>query len=179
MRSDHRHTTKQRYGVLKVSKNTDVPLLEIEDNDRSTDTWRPRWRPPQHTPRWRGSRSLSSWLWWSSLCGTEHPQQQQDPHTAGDRASVASIRCSWWEMLILRNVVFVLNFQKVIRREIIYIKFIHWCTMAANLRGWNVTDFICDCVRTSFCGWVRISLSVTDCDSGWSVDPRFSRRRQR
>ena len=35
-------------------------------------------------------------------------------------------------LLILRNTYFVLNFQ-IIRREIIYIKFIHWCAFAANL----------------------------------------------
>ena len=48
--------------------------------------------------------------------------------------------------------------------------------LGRQLRGWNVTFFIslCDWVRIPFCGWVSISFSFTDCDSGWSVDPRFS-----
>ena len=42
------------------------------------------------------------------------------------------------KLLILRNVVFVLNFQ-IISLEIIYIKFIHWPSMAANLEDEKIS----------------------------------------
>ena len=47
------------------------------------------------------------------------------------------------KLLILRNVVFVLNFQ-IISLEIIYIKFIHWPSMAANLvdEMWQISFVI-------------------------------------
>ena len=44
-------------------------------------------------------------------------------------------------LLILRNVVFVLNFQ-IISLEIIYIKFIHWSPMAANLEDEKISFVI-------------------------------------